>query len=167
MQIMFCHRRGLVAKAIEVATWSDFCHTALVYDGVAIEATFKHGVRGVPAEALAKSYDKVYIVDIPTGNDEGIFLAALSQVGKPYDATALLGILAHRDWQEPDRWFCSELVAWAFSQGGHPLFREQVVHRITPQMLWMLAYPATQNLSVLVNSRELVHTQEGAVNAGL
>lgn len=51
----------------------------------------------------------------------------------------LLGLLMHRDWQEEDRWFCSELVAWAFTQGGSPLFRREAMHRITPQHLWMLA----------------------------
>jgi hypothetical protein len=60
-------------------------------------------------------------------------------VGKPYDLTALFGLLMRRDWQEEDRWFCSELVGWAFAQGGSPLFRADALHRITPQNLWMLA----------------------------
>ena len=37
-----------------------------------------------------------------------------------------------------DSWFCSELIAWAFDQGGTPLFNTDDIHRITPQNLHML-----------------------------
>ena len=65
--------------------------------------------------------------------------AAASQIGKPYDYTAILGLGLRRDWQEEDAWFCSELVAWAFQHAGEPLFRAECLRRVTPQHLWMLA----------------------------
>lgn len=51
---------------------------------------------------------------------------------------ALLGWLVGRDWQCTESWFCSELVAWSFEQGGSPLFRDGVLSRVTPQNLWMI-----------------------------
>jgi len=40
------------------------------------------------------------------------------QVGKPYDIAAILAVLARRDWQRPDAWFCSELQAAALAHYG-------------------------------------------------
>ena len=54
------------------------------------------------------------------------------------DGTAVLGLGLHRDWQQDDSWFCSELAAWSFQQAGSPLFRANAARRVTPQDLWML-----------------------------
>jgi uncharacterized protein YycO len=40
------------------------------------------------------------------------------QVGKPYDFKGIAGIALGRDWQEPDSWFCSELIAAALCHSG-------------------------------------------------
>ncbi|KAG0188260.1 hypothetical protein DFQ28_005152 [Apophysomyces sp. BC1034] len=80
--------------------------------------------------------------------------AAASQIGKPYDYTAILGLGLRRDWQQDDAWFCSESVAWAFDSAGHPLFRPDSLRRVTPQHLWMLApsppveQPAAETLPI-------------------
>ena len=42
--------------------------------------------------------------------------AVRSQIGKPYDKTGALGLGLHRDWQEDDAWWCSELIPWAAQQ---------------------------------------------------
>jgi len=78
------------------------------------------------------------IMELPCVDPLAIIAAACSQLGKLYDYTAILGLGFHRDWQEMDSWFCSELVAWAFDEAGLPLFRREVLHRVTPQHLWML-----------------------------
>ena len=83
--------------------------------------------------------------DLPCADPDAVIKAALTQLDKPYDFTALFGLLMHRDWQEEDSWFCSELVAWAFAQGGSPLFKPDAIKRVTPQHLWMLA-PAAINM---------------------
>lgn len=103
-----------------------------------IEATWPR-VRVTPlADVLAK-HSRWTIIDLPCGNPAAVIAAARSQIGKPYDLTAVLGIAIHRDWQDSARWFCSELVAWAFEQAGSPLFRADAVRRVTPEHLWMLA----------------------------
>ena len=141
MKVLFCTSKLPVAALIRAVTWSKWSHVALVLeDGTAIEATYPK-VRRVPLETILAAHSKYVIIDIPTDNDQAIIDFAMSQIGKPYDITALLGILVHRQWTDTDKWFCSELVAWCFAQGGYSLFREEDIHRITPQNLWMLNYP--------------------------
>lgn len=149
MRVLFCTSKLPGAVMIRAFTWSDWSHVALVDGDEVIEATWP-AVRIAPlAEVIAKHSAHV-IVDLPSRSPAKVIQAARSQLGKGYDLSALPGLLVRRDWQEPDKWFCSELVAWAFAQGGSPLFRPEAMHRITPQHLWMLApaEPATnQNLS--------------------
>lgn len=138
MRILFCRSRLPGSVLIRTVTWSQWSHVALVDGNEVIEATWP-AVRVAPlAEVLAKHSDHI-IVDLACHVPGDVIKAARSQVGKPYDLTALVGLVMHRDWQESDSWFCSELVAWAFAQGGSPLFRQDALHRVTPQHLWMLA----------------------------
>lgn len=126
------------AVLIRALTWSQWSHAALLVDDAnVVEATWPN-VRVTPLADVIAKHTRHIIIDLPCGNPDEAIRAALSQVGRSYDLTALFGILIHRDWQEDDRWFCSELVAWAFDQAGSPLFRHEDVHRITPQHLWML-----------------------------
>lgn len=138
MRVLFCTSKLPGAVLIRAVTWSKWSHVALIDGDEVIEATWPV-VRVAPLADVIAKHSAHVIVDLPCACPEFVIEAARSQVGKPYDLTALFGLLMHRDWQEEDRWFCSELVAWAFSQGGSPLFRADALHRVTPQLLWMLA----------------------------
>lgn len=137
MQMIFCTSNLIGAKLIRAATWSDWSHVALIHGDEVIEATWPR-VRSSSLTDVIARHSKHTIVDVPSDMSEEIISAARSQIGKPYDLSALFGLVVRRDWQNPDKWFCSELVAWAFQQGGHPLFRPDSLYRITPQHLWML-----------------------------
>jgi uncharacterized protein YycO len=41
-----------------------------------------------------------------------------SQIGRPYDKTAIWGFATGRDWREQDSWFCSELITAGFEEAG-------------------------------------------------
>lgn len=61
---------------------------------------------------------------------------ALTQDGKSYDFFAIAGILFNRNWRDPSRWFCSELIAASFEQVEAPLLDPDVkVNMITPRDL--------------------------------
>lgn len=138
MRVLFCTSKLPGAVLIRAVTWSQWSHVALVDGDEVIEAIWP-AVRVAPlAEVIAKHSAHV-IIDLPCHAPADVINAARSQVGKPYDLTALFGLLMHRDWQENDSWFCSELVAWAFAAAGQPIFRQDASSRITPQHLWMLA----------------------------
>jgi len=138
VRVLFCTSKLPGAAIIRAVTWSDWSHVAIIDGEEVIEATWP-AVRVVPlADVLAK-HSSFVVADIPCQDPAAVIAAASSQIGKPYDLTALFGMLARRDWQEADAWFCSELVAWAFQQGGSPLFRPEALYRVTPQHLWMIA----------------------------
>jgi uncharacterized protein YycO len=137
MRVLLCTSKLPGAAIIRWLTGSRWSHCALVKENFAIEATWPR-VRYVPVQRIIDQHTDHIFIDIPCADDAMAFAAALSQVGKPYDLTALFGWLWGHDWQETDKWFCSELVAWAFDQAGSPLFRDGTLSRVTPQNLWMV-----------------------------
>jgi len=61
---------------------------------------------------------------IQTDKADAIIAAAKSQLGKPFDNSALKGFLSdalpgQRDWRDTLSWFCSELIMWAFETAGY------------------------------------------------
>lgn len=137
-RILFSTSQHPFSAAIRVGTWSDWSHVALVDGFEVIEATASRGVQPAPlGEAIARA-SSYALVDIVTRDPAAAIAAARSQIGKRYDWTGAFGIGLHRDWQEDDAWFCSELVAWAFQVTNQPLLRVEIMRRVTPQHLWML-----------------------------
>lgn len=137
MRILFCTSQKPGAIAIRGLTWSDWSHVAIIDGEEVIEAVWPKVRVSLLANVIARhtSYE---VVEFPNVNDLAVIAAARAQLGKPYDLTGILGIALHRDWQEQDKWFCSELVAWSFDQAGFPLFRAGALNRVVPQHLWML-----------------------------
>jgi uncharacterized protein YycO len=62
-----------------------------------------------------------YRVDCPDAVLAEALKWALTQIGKPYDWTAIYGMAFRRDWHEDSKWFCSEFVEGAFDAAGYPL----------------------------------------------
>lgn len=139
VSLLFSTSRHPMSAVIRACTWSSWSHVALIDGDEVIEATAPAGVRRYPVLLALDHAKQAAIVDLPCRDSRAVIAAAASQLGKPYDYTAIAGLGLHRYWQEDDRWFCSELVAWAFSQAGESLFRADVLRRVTPQHLWMLA----------------------------
>ena len=139
IQLLFSTTRHPFSSLIRMATWSHWSHVALVAGPHVIEAVALGGVRQVSKAYAIQRASDYCLVDLPAHNTQAIIDAARSQIGKPYDWTAVAGLGLHRNWQEDDSWFCSELVAWAAAQAGEPWFRPEALRRITPQHLWMLS----------------------------
>ncbi|AOE92037.1 hypothetical protein CJO93_23135 (plasmid) [Ralstonia solanacearum] len=138
VQILFTATNGPLSWAIRACTWSEWSHVALVVGDHVIESMPGHGVRRVPLAGAIQHANRYELVTLPAQDPERIIAVAASQIDRPYDYSAVLGIGLHRDWQEDDAWFCSELIAWAFQQAGAPLFRAACMRRVTPQHLYML-----------------------------
>jgi uncharacterized protein YycO len=69
-------------------------------------------IRDVPKDDI---YAKTYTLDIDNGYEY-----ALSQLGKPYDWLAVVGLPFDRDWQDDNSWFCSELCLTSLVKAGFP-----------------------------------------------
>ncbi|MCU0689783.1 MAG: hypothetical protein MUF54_00140 [Polyangiaceae bacterium] len=134
VRLVFSRPRTLLSYAI--ATWlsSLWSHVSCVIGDEAWESSASTGVIEMPAYRAysVNGPSAVAVVMCDSANAQA-FLR--EQVGKPYDYTALFGIFAKRDWQEPDSWFCSELAAAAALAGGEMLVRKPI-NRITPEDLW-------------------------------
>lgn len=139
IEVVFCTRPAAGAALIRAVTWSRWSHVALRDGDEVIEAVAFHGVRTRPLVALLEQSSAVEIVRLPCPDPAAAIAAARGQVGTPYDTWGMLGLGFHRDWQATDRWWCSELVAWAAHQGGAKWLRAEALRRVTPQDLWRLA----------------------------
>lgn len=136
VEVIFTRRHALGSLALRAFMWSKWSHCGIVdrEAGCVIEATAKHGVRATPLSEVLEHSSKTLLVKIPVQNARAVINAAWSQVGKRYDWWGCAGIAFRRRWQDQSNWFCSELVAWSFEQGGSPLFDPTVQpYRITPR----------------------------------
>lgn len=139
IQLLFTRKRTLASFAIRAFCGSRWSHVALVDGDHVIEATGLHGVRRVPLTTAMRGVSHHELVNLIDADPGPVIAAAKTQLGKPYDFLAIVGLWLRSGWDETDSWFCSELVAWALEQGGHPRFRARDISRVTQQHLWMLS----------------------------
>ena len=139
VSVVFTRKRSVGSVFLRTALWSAWSHCAIVDGDQVIEAVAVDGVRVSRLEDVLMEASKHEIIDVPVRDARAVIAAADTQLGKPYDYTGVLGIGLRRRWQQTDRWFCSELVAWAFARGGTPLMRVQE-WRITPRDLYLPLY---------------------------
>jgi uncharacterized protein YycO len=133
--LQFSTGAGPASWLVRRFTWSPYSHVDLVLpDGRLL------GARGDGGVAIREPELFLTVTRFTVDAPECVIDAALEQLGKPYDWSAIAGIVTRRNWQQPDRWFCSELVAWAFESAGRPLLRAQGTHRITPRDLLLSPY---------------------------
>lgn len=135
-RIRFSHGSGWEDAIVRAVTWSDIAHLGfLLPDGMVIDATPAHGVALRQPDPENELF--VFDVVVPAPVIEAAVAYARTQISRPYDWSAVIGVGLHRDWRRPDSWDCSELVAAAFEQAGFPLLRADHLNRITPRDLLM------------------------------
>lgn len=142
VRVIFSRRHHLGSVALRTFMWSPWSHCGVIDGNWVIQATSNHGVIATPLEAFKADASEWAIVEFDA-DAETVITAIRSQIGKPYDWAGCAGIAFHRNWQDEDAWFCSELVVWALEQGGCKLFRLKA-RRITPQHLWMVERPLVE-----------------------
>lgn len=131
IRLRFSRGTGPAGALVRAATWSWCAHVGFALDGGwVLDATPAAGV--ALRQAVDDASTRYFAVPEPS---QRVLTLALSQEGRPYDWRGALGIGLHRDWQDEGRWFCSELVAWAFAAAGNPLLRTDHLDRITPRDL--------------------------------
>lgn len=132
IELRFITSNSLISWMIRSLTKSEYSHVEVVVEQGYLGSQYPEGVRLRPLD-YTKPHKECRVVVRVTPNDKIKVLEWLQQqLGKPYDLTALIGILANnRDWKEDDSWFCSELIAAAFVSIGMELIRDDV-SRVTP-----------------------------------
>lgn len=161
MYLLFTKNSGIFPAGIRLATWSPWNHVDLVWDDhVLIGAVSSHAPTGSWSGGVQKATlqhrlaqtsildSALYRIDLPHENSARLF--AESQVGKPYDWTGITGFVFGRDWQKPDKWFCSELAAATVLAGMLPLVTLRT-GRVTPGALVSIPHLAPVNFASFVN----------------
>jgi hypothetical protein len=127
-------------RKFEYGFWASHAE-ALMPDGTLLGAHIDGGVQARDHDYDKGKFTREMYVSIPT--DPAVtdaFHAFLrKQVGKPYDSLAIAGLALQRDWQEPDSWFCSELVGAALASCGYfPQHLADEFTHITPRDLLLI-----------------------------
>lgn len=130
--LQFSSQNKIGSKLIQLATWSPYSHVDFVLPGGSLLGARGDGVKIREPYGIYDKCDR-FKIDAPNS----VIERALTQLGKPYDYSALLGFIFRRNIQDPKSWFCSELVAWAFEKEGYPLLNSHNYYRITPRDLML------------------------------
>lgn len=129
MILRFSTDKDFISTGIKLFTQSKFSHVDVYLGNNEFLSALPK--KGVCIHNEPVGYEEYYSLDI-NGSLSNKFL--LDQLGKPYDWTAIWGFLLHkRNWQEDDKWFCSELIAAAINL-EQPIY-SKALHRITPKDL--------------------------------
>jgi uncharacterized protein YycO len=140
MRLIFSRRRTLSSALIRWFTWSRWSHVSVqVSDTLVIDSrALAGGVHYHPVERLLAESSAHEVVDLPLPDEAAALAWLQEQIGRPYDWSAVLGVLWRSvRWDEPDAWFCSELVEGAIVAGGLSRYRAPPA-RITPELLWVV-----------------------------
>jgi len=138
IRIWFCRSKTLAGRLIRWVTFSRWNHVAVEINGLVYEADMLEGVRTVPVRQFKRMWTDTEARDIDVPDKVAAFRFLQAQLGKPYDRLAILAMPFWRDWQDPDKWFCSEFIARFLVEGGHrDFFIEK--HRIWPRDIWIVA----------------------------
>lgn len=135
MKLIFVTDNKPVSKIIMKTTSCPWHHVAVAFGDVVIEARFT-GVQKTTLSEL-KSRGKHHIVDVPLSDENKALRFALSQIGKGYDFSGLVGFIANKNLENPRLWYCSELANAIAKHGGVTLVRSGL-DTVTQRDLWIL-----------------------------
>jgi uncharacterized protein YycO len=99
------------------------------------------GVRAMSMEIWASRHPGFALRKIEHPFPDTVWQIATGQLGKGYDWNYLWGWLMRRLWQDPEKWVCHELIAWACQQAGHPIINMDNPQWLTPEHLYLISQP--------------------------
>ena len=118
INLQFAESTSLGGRIIEWYDHGRFAHVDTILSDGSLLGARDDVVSGVPAGVQIRpaSYlanAMVFAVSLScTDEIEAAYYAFVNaQVGKPYDESGIAGFVFGRNWNKPDSWFCSELVA--------------------------------------------------------
>lgn len=141
VSVLFARSRSIGGLVIRGVTWSAWSHCAVEFidrgESFVVESTWPRGVIVTDSSVFRRRMSRVETVHVSVPDPAAAMRFAKAQVGKPYDTWGVIGLGIHREWDDPESWWCSEHVAASLAAGGKPLF-SRARRRVTPQHLWMV-----------------------------
>ena len=127
-----------LSRLIRWQTWSEYSHAAWVFpDGSVIEA-WKGGVRHAPGILTQHTQGTdvdLFTLELTVEQRWAIQDFLIAQIGKPYDYAGILGFLAAAKTENPEKWFCSELIFAACKSTRIDLLRRVPSWKVSPGLL--------------------------------
>lgn len=132
IKLRFIRGQGWISDSICKVTWSRYSHVEFVFKNGYFGAHLDKGVILRPFDYCKPAEEAFATAMLQPAQADALRAFLKDQEHKPYDLSAIFGILSHRDWHTPDSWFCSELVQAAFEAADYPLVRADNLDRVTP-----------------------------------
>lgn len=149
--LRFVSHPGIFNWACSIAQYGFWCtHVECVMPDGTYLGAISDGVKARPSDYDAGKFSREQFIHVGIAPEhESSFYAFLrGEVGKPYDKGAIWSFYGKRDgrdWQEPDSWFCSELMAAALAE--YEVFPQKMAEsfsRVTPRDLMLLVSTRTE-----------------------
>ena len=146
-KIILYKGKGFISGMIRCFTWSDYTHVVWqLRDGSVIHAAANGVIQdlGPTQGSLINEKPDVYEFIVPFTDEEDVLAEEALKKGlgekSRYDFGGLINFIIHsRD--NPDKWFCSELVQYAARIAGRPFqlriedFKMQPAHIVMSPLL--------------------------------
>lgn len=126
VRLIFSNNTGIPAALIRFYTFSKITHCGILLDDYSVLDS-DYETKGVSIRSIddfLKTKKEIVIKEYPRLSPEMITYAK-SQLGKPYDLSAIFGLPFHRNWQDDNKWFCAELLLWASKMAGTPILDKE------------------------------------------
>jgi uncharacterized protein YycO len=135
--------KSALSRAIRWRTWSEYSHAAWVLDDGSVIEAWKDGVRhvlNIQSQHTPGTEVDLFTLNLTTAQKWAIQDFLIRQVGKPYDYGAILGFLTRAKSENPEKWFCSELIFAACQSAGIELLKRIPAWKVSPGLLSVSAF---------------------------
>lgn len=132
VRLAFFKQDTLIGRLIRFFTWGKYSHVALILeDGRVIDS---YPRLGVSIRSVDLSDADIYYIDLPGNIKRKILADIKAQIGKKYDYRGVIGFLSRSKAEDPNRWFCSELIFEIFRRNGVVLLNAPS-YKVSPTLL--------------------------------
>lgn len=133
--VRFVRGNSIPARSIQFFTWGYWNHVELYTKTGYLGAQPEGGYIIRPYSYTTFEREMFRGIELSPEKEAAFWKWQYAQIGKPYDWTAIFGLVARRDWQEDDAWFCSEVIAAGFEQVSESILNDygKEWYKITPR----------------------------------
>lgn len=128
---------SLLIRGIGNCQWS---HVGLNVNGTVYESRCFSGViKTAPHKFMERGKYAEVVIDLDSDSVDRLFEWCESQVGKKYDWAGVFSFPFRADWENEEKWYCSEFVAAAFRAIDKPVTRDGLTG-VSVRDLWVQRY---------------------------
>lgn len=131
--VRFLRDKSFFSRLICWYTQSEWSHVEFVTPTGYLGAMPQGGVQIRDFNYTDVSAEEFRSIQVFNSEADKFWLWAYAQIGKPYDWTAIFGLLLHRNWRNQGHWFCSEMVTQGFEIAGVKILDTAHINFITPR----------------------------------